>query len=372
MQPSSSDLPEDDSLQATAAGEGASEEDLSAGQVRREGTGTKLSGTEPIFGGFTNTSTIICNIRLTHNGQIHSPVVDVGASVTTLAREFRFHGDAVRAYQGIIRIRSNFDSRVQQWKNEEANRLQNKKTLNGNQLRELEKEINRVRLEIARGESTLNKLQNDLDLITRVGDECPLMNPQQGPGFQAEETYQVPARLPKKKTRKALLSLARYVKPDGLRLKFSEAAFRDDFDDAIREHCYDLKNHLVFIAHWSDRNPFTRERGQIYLRLLMVPRSVEALEELDSIVKKNQFTLSGLGVSQELSFERLSIQHEKTLVEKKLVNYLHDLEAAHFQHRDLIVRKSFEFFAGDFCPQIPFDVGKTGSFLLTVQRKQGV
>ena len=98
--------------------------------VRKEGQGTRFTGTEPIFGGFTNSSTIISNIRLTHNGQIFVSIAEIGAALVTLSREYRFHGDAVRAYHEIVRIRSNFDSRVQQWKTEELDRLQSKKSMN--------------------------------------------------------------------------------------------------------------------------------------------------------------------------------------------------------------------------------------------------
>ena len=336
---------------------------------RYEGTGTKFSGTEPIFGGFTNSSTIISNIRLTHGGQIFASVVDLGAAIVTLAREYKFHGDPVRAYQDIIRIRSSFDGRVQQWKNEEMSRLQAKRAMNGNQLRELEKELNRVRLEIARGESTLNKLQNDLDLISRVGDECPLLKPQEGTGGFDDTEYVVPVLKKKKKSNKALLSLARFVQPNGMRLAFEDARFEDDFDDAIREHLYDQKTHLSIIAHWSDRNPFTRERGNIYLHLLLIPKSVEALDSLPSIVENHSFLVSADNVSVEAEFDLSCISQEKMLVEKKLMNYLHDVEAGSFQHKDLVVKRQFEFFAADVCPDIAFDDGSKMEFRLKVKKK---
>lgn len=336
---------------------------------RFEGHGTRFSGTEPIFGAYTNTSNILNNIRMTHHGQIFVQVMDIGAAVTTLAREYKFHGDPVRAYQDIVRIRANFDSRVQRWKNEETNRLQNKSSLNGNQIRELEKELNRVKLEISRGESSLNRLQNDLDLISRVGDECPLLKPQQGEASFKDDEYVVPVMEKKKKPNLVLADLAKLVQPDGLKMSFKDAIFRDDFDDAIREHHFDQHSHLSVIVHWSDRNPLTRDRGEIYLRILLVPKSVEAYEQLAGIVEKYDFVVLSGSNKQRLKFDVFSIHQEKTIVEKKLMDYLYDIEATSFQHKNLIIKRPFEFFAADFCSAISFELVSTTVFLLKVVKK---
>ena len=61
--------------------------------------GARFTGTEPVFGGFTHAATIVSNIRLTHEGKIFAAVNDLGAAVTALAREYRFHGDPIRAHQ---------------------------------------------------------------------------------------------------------------------------------------------------------------------------------------------------------------------------------------------------------------------------------
>lgn len=337
--------------------------------IRTEGTGTRFTGTEPIFGGFTNTATIISNLRLTHDGQIYVSVLDVGAAITTLAREYRFHGDAVRAYQQIVRLRSNFETRVQQWKSEEGIRLQKKKSMNGNQLRDLEKELNRVHLEIARGESTLNKLQNDLDLISRVGDDCPLLKPQQNKSPASDE-YQVPVLKKKRKPNQALLSLAKLVQPNGLTLSFQQARFQDDFDDAIREHVYDQKTHVSIIVHWSDRNPVTRERGELYLRMLLIPKHVEAVEQLDAVLQHYAFRISAGTWATNVTFERIDLSHEKTIVDKRITQYLHDIKATRFEHKDVLVKRPFELFAADICTAMPFSEGSTCPFKLTIKKKQ--
>ena len=338
-------------------------------EIRKEGTGTRFTGTEPIFGGFTHTANILSNVRLIHYGQIFVQVSDLGGSIVSLARDYKSHGDAARAYQELIRIRAVYDKRVQQWRAEEFKRIQKKRTLNGNQIRDLEKELNLGYLEISKGDSTLNKLQNDLDLISRVGDSSPLLQPMKSTVTTEDTEYVPPVLNRKKKTSKALLSLAKFVKPDGLSLAFSDALYCDDFDDAIREHCYDQNTHLAFIAHWSDRNPSTRERGQIYLRLLLIPKSVDALADLPAIIEKHKFILHANNSPFELCWESLTLAFEKTLVEKNLKDYLCDVEATSFQHKDLIVKKPFEFFAADFCSNISFELVHATKFILTVSRK---
>lgn len=331
--------------------------------------GAKLTGTEPVFGGFTNTATIISNIRLTHNGQIFAAVNDLGASITTLARDFRHHADAVRAYQEIIRLRSLFDNRVQLWKNEEAIRLQKKRSMNGNQLRDLEKELNRVRLDIARGVSTLNKLQNDLDLISRVGSECPLLKPQSQSDLQEESEYRPPVFRRKKAPNVAVSSLAKYLRPNGLKLDFRQASFPDEFDDTIREHLYDLGNSIAFLAHWSDRNPHNRERGCINLHLILLPRSIAAMQQLPDVFSKHRFWIEEHGRKHPLEFREASIADEKTLMEKKLIDYLHDTEATYFQHRDLVIRKPLTFHVAEFTPEIPIEKGRQIPFFLKAARR---
>lgn len=350
----------------TASNHNRPPKDENGAPLRTEGTGTRFTGTEPIFGAFTHTSTIITNIRLTHYGKIYSPVNDIGAAVTALARDYRFHGDAVRAYQDMVRLRSNFEGRVQHWRSEEAIRLQNKKSLNGNQLRELEKELNRVYLEIARGESTLNRLENDLDLISRVGDDCPLIKPQQqSPAVtDQDDPYVAPVIPQKEKTNGALASLNQLAKPDGLKFSFADCQHHDDFDDTIREHCYDQASHVSVLTHWSNRNPLTRERGNIYCRLYLVPKGVEALKELEDLLERASFRVFLENTRWDLEFKRLSISLEKTLVAKKLTEFLYDLEAHRFQHRDLIVKRPFEFFGADFSPAIPFEKGIQTQFSL--------
>lgn len=352
-------------MESKTTGDGQPNQENDA-PVRSERRGTRFTGTEPIFGAFTHASTIITNVRLTHYGRIYSQVNDIGASVTAMARDYRFHGDAVRAYQDLVRLRSNFEGRVQHWRNEEAVRLQNKKSLNGNQLRELEKELNRVYLEIARGESTLNRLQNDLDLISRVGDDCPLIKPQQHSPMEKERKNQsvTPVIQKKKKTNNVLLSLHELCKPDGLLLSFSSCRYHDDFDDTIREHCYDQASGLSVLTHWSNRNPLTRERGEVFCRVYLVPKNVEALGELEGLIQDGSFLLACEETCWDLEFQRLSISQEKTLVSKSMTEYLYDLEASGFQHRDLIVKRPFEFFGADFCPAIAFAKGIQTRFYL--------
>ncbi|MEC9094713.1 MAG: hypothetical protein VX438_18535 [Planctomycetota bacterium] len=336
--------------------------------VRKEGRGTRFTGTEPVFGAFTHTSNIVTHLRLTHYGNIHTQMSDLGAAITAMAREYRFHGDAVRAYQDMVRVRSSFDGRVQQWRNEEFVRLQNKKNLNGNQLRELEKELNRVYLDIARGESALNRLQNDLDLISRVGDDCPLIQPQLSSTADAHETvdYVAPVLSKKEKPTRVRELLESMTQVDGFRLAFEDCEFEDDFDDTIREHCFNDSEHLALVIHWSNRNPVTRDRGNIYFRLYLVPKNVDSLIELETIIEQCVFEIGYNKGKLLLEFERLTIAQETTLVEPKLKTYLYDVAATGFEHRDLIVKRPFEFFVADVCPEVLFENGCQISFQLNL------
>jgi hypothetical protein len=343
-------------------------------------SGTKFTGTEPIFGAFTHSSTVIASIRLTHAGKIFSPVNEVSSAITSLAREFRFKGDSVRTLQEMQRIRGMYNGRVQAWRQEEARRLNQKKSMNGNQLRDMEKELNRVNLDISRGDTVFNRMVNDLDLITRTGDECPLVRPQKkvvlGPLKQSNKA-KTPA---KPKVSKTWLSLRTFFDPDGLMLSFRTAAFVDDFDDTLREHCFEKKNYVSILNHWSNRDPNTRERGNLYLRTWIIPKSVDALFDLEKILPKLRFSIEMMGKGNQstsaethrkhdLVFQTTDLSTEKTIVEKRLNDYLHDIAATNFEHKRLLVRRPFEFYFADYCSDIPFETAIQFGFKLQLHKK---
>ena len=342
-------------------------------------SGTKFTGTEPIFGAFTHSSTVIAGIRLTHNSRIFSPVNEVSSAIISLSREFRFKGDAVRTLQEMQRIRGMYNSRVQAWRQEETKRLNQKKSMNGNQLRDMEKELNRVNLDISRGDTVFNRMVNDLDLITRTGDDCPLIRPQKKVVLDSTQDAEKPKAPPKPKVNKTWLSLRSFFDPDGLIMSFKTAAFIDDFDDTLREHCFERKSHVSILNHWTNRNPHTRERGDLYLRTWIVPKSVEALADLEKILPKLRFTVELIesdGDSkllktepEELEFKPIDLANEKTIVEKRLTDYLHDISATNFEHKRLLVRRPFEFFFADFCSNIPFETAIQCGFKLRLHKK---
>lgn len=359
---------------------GAEAENAGSENAEKFRSGTKFTGTEPIFGAFTHASTVIASIRLTHGGKIFSPVNEVSSAITSLAREFRFKGDAVRTLQEMQRIRGMYNGRVQAWRQEETKRLNQKKSMNGNQLRDMEKELNRVNMDISRGDTVFNRMVNDLDLITRTGDECPLIRPQKKVVLGGPNVTHTPKKPSKPRVNKTWLSLKSFFDPDGLLMSFKGALFIDDFDDTLREHCFEKKNFVSILNHWSNRNPNTRERGNLYLRIWIVPKSVEALLDLEKILPKLRFVIqvvdhedrslmTAAKGEQELEFQSIDLSSEKTIAEKRLNDYLLDISATSFEHKRILVRRPFEFYFADYCSDIPFETAIQCGFKLRLYKK---
>ncbi|MDB4793780.1 hypothetical protein OAG51_00030 [Pirellulaceae bacterium] len=332
--------------------------------------GARFTGTEPVFGGFTHAATIVSNIRLTHEGKIFAAVNDLGAAVTALAREYRFHGDPIRAHQEMARLKGLYTNRVQQWKSQESKRLQQKKSMNGFQIRDLEKELNRVHLDIARGETVFNRLVNDLDLITRVGEESPLLQPETQRKYRPRERNDSLKTIPKKKVNKTRLSLMSYLMPHGMTFRPSDAIYKDDLDETLLEHCYDNKNYISIMVHWSNRHPETRDRGGLYLRILIIPKVVEAMDQLPRLINANSFFMESDGEELgEIEFRRIGISDEKTLVHRRLCQFLRDVEATSFQNRKMVVKKAFEFYAADFIADLPYELARKMVFCLRARHR---
>lgn len=331
--------------------------------------GTAFTGTEPIFGSFTNTANILANTRLTHEGSIFVVVNDLAPTITNLGRDYRAHGNAIRTLQELQRLRGIFDTRVQQWRQREAARLSTKAQCSGMAIREMEKEFSRVNLEINRADSVLNRIVNDLDLITRTGADCPLLYPQNKVRTPKRETAKKAVN--KKKTiDPTLVSLSAFFKTPGLELRFADARFPDDFDDTLREDLIDRNNLLTVMVHWTNRNPNTRDRGNLHLRIWLVPKRVDALIQLEKLLPHFRFHIQyENGDRRPVTWNKTTTDREDILEHPKLLQFLRDVSAAGFEDKKNLVRRKFEFYMLDFATELPFDVGIKRCFRIVIEKK---
>ncbi len=276
----------------------------------------RYSGSEPVFGMFSQTKVILNGIRLTIRGKVFQNVGDLGSDLETARREFLHDGNCVRALQAVARVHAQLGQRNKAWEYE-AQRLENNRLgQSGDALKRMRAEHSRVRNNIFGLNRMFSKLATDLNQIcskeaiqNELGDQTNEQAVQDSGEhvdlFELGRPQRKTSRTFAKQIREELLS----VVGESLELVFSSAKKVVEKSNH-RETAWDLGKNLILVAGWYPTDEDKLNVNEFVLRFWLIPKSPDSVWGIDHYLADNQFQVFARETSDHLNFEQICWQAE--------------------------------------------------------------